>query len=53
MFCNDSNFITFLYGNNMFCNDSNFITFLYLFVKVTKSVCIMKECEYLFITPII
>ncbi len=33
----------------MFCNDFSFITFLYLylFVKVTKSVCMTKECEYL------
>ncbi len=37
----------------MFCNDSSFITFLYLFVKVTKNVCMMKECACLFITPII
>jgi hypothetical protein len=37
----------------MFCNDYHFITFLYLFVKVTKSVCMMKEYEYLFVTPII
>ena len=29
--------------NNMFCNDYSFITFLYLFVKVTKSDCMMKN----------
>jgi hypothetical protein len=43
----------YLSDNNMFCNDYCFIAFLYLFVKVTKSVCMMKEYEYLFITLII